>query len=1338
MKVNPIVDSLQGEHLVGVQPTMSPDADAQWHRRLHLYTGRTLSDTALTAEQEGRAGRLATWGQTFSPGVVSGLEVTVDSESPIFAEDPATGPLDGAAVVSLKPTARPLAGLPQPLFRPATPSVKNVATVGRPRLSKVPTSFFVIAPGFGITANGEDVAVPNLLRLEAMSIPVYAPADFLDHAAAVLSEATPRPEPGRVEEAISSTEEAGLPAAPSSQALSTRRAGLPIGDLTDPRVGLHRVGVLVLQPISAELVAQYDPTDPCEQDPSNYAFEDWQKADGCRLLFYTWPQDWIPLLAPDNRWRNRLAYAIFNAERRNQPDELLPWEEIGVPIALVGFDSNWNIAFVDRNSVVREGGRRKRRSMFVASSGNSYLWQARLKQFAEQITETDSDEKSVDNLAAQFRYLPPIGLLPKRAVELIIGQDAQVSRVGRSKFFPANYRVEVTPVPLEQLDVVMKAGASLAPFDTDTTDRVQVYAPVPEVWFERNLLKVEKVAPAFKIEIDRLNAAIAENLQRRKNVRRKHTLISRAITGEDPRYRESDPPTDAPIDPAEDSFGTTSTDPPEVTTSKQLKQQLEGNPALSADDKAKLALGLEPFIAFLEATVDRASDRVDFGFLRVQTNIYRTRQLMLGNIAATRLATSPVLASIAQGESAVATKNDIETFLLKAKKEKPPAPPPPASSTPVASIGTRSSVEKFVAGGTLDKTSLESRMLSNFAEARLQDSTTMQFMVPQEILAPASMTAIMTQASGRISAEMIAATHTQFQIEQKTPIIGQAFVPRTVTIADRIEDPKAPESKNYSAAAKFEIITSLNQTGINMDDLLIPDVLVLEGPAEDQHPKINPTTHLAVRVTLPFRDIKNQLDKRILDDPTDAQLDEAKIFSIGVELLEHTISFLRAVEGRIQAYKQIIELCRATLNATQALRSRVEQRLAEFEHALAEDRHDLLVTEALLDEETDRVKKINERRDQVVRDHVRFLAYQRPRLVDLNAAIPSRTLDPAITESPIPACLGHDVTLPAELRKTISLFRESPIKWFPNLQALLDRLDRIELLHETMAAAKERALVHLDTNSKSTPAPAAVTGAGLAVQQTFVAHQEVVTQYRMQASQYDLSMLANQSWRFARDQAKEIVSLGDVIEARHGRADVAQQATRELENISRIAGCLFTNFGEVAPALRLQWAEAFSQFDTPVNLRNLAVLPRWHDVEFLERREMQTYVDWLFQQVNPLEPNAVSLVSDLVRICLLLASHAPVNQIIAGKVPRPTLVKVGGSVELAVDHTKIRVGMSVLMYSSTNEVAARGVVEDISTGKATARVVTAVTNNLDEDARVQFTESRALDINPLTKARLFK
>ncbi len=316
----------------------------------------------------------------------------------------------------------------------------------------------------------------------------------------------------------------------------------------------------------------------------------------------------------------------------------------------------------------------------------------------------------------------------------------------------------------------------------------------------------------------------------------------------------------------------------------------------------------------------------------------------------------------------------------------------------------------------------------------------------------------------------------------------------------------------------------------------------------------------------------------------------------------------------------------------------------------------------------------------------------------------------------------------------VDLLREAPIKWFPHIQPLLSRLDRLEVLLGTVQSAKIRA----QTRSLAGPVllqPTALTKAtrlAQAVTSVFTAQYQMVTQYRTQLAQLDLGLFAGKSWAQAQAQAQETLSVGDVIDAGHGRNDLAQLAAQELADIAEVASCLYTHFGDVLPVLRLEWAERLSQYDAPVNLRNLASLPRWGEISYLERRAMQTLVDWLFQQIDPRQPEVVGLMNDLVRMSILLASHAPVNQIITGHLPQPTNVEPGKRVEVAIDPERVRVGMHVLMYAGS-EVVARAVVEDLSADKAAARIVQTTRANvqLEKDARVRFTEPDALDRTPL-------
>jgi hypothetical protein len=136
----------------------------------------------------------------------------------------------------------------------------------------------------------------------------------------------------------------------------------------------------------------------------------------------------------------------------------------------------------------------------------------------------------------------------------------------------------------------------------------------------------------------------------------------------------------------------------------------------------------------------------------------------------------------------------------------------------------------------------------------------------------------------------------------------------------------------------------------------------------------------------------------------------------------------------------------------------------------------------------------------------------------------------------------------------------------------------------------------------------------------------------------------------------------------------------------------------------LGWAERLSQFDAPLSLRTLTNLPGWGEIAPVDRNEMQTLVDWLFQRIDVVRDEATDFFNDLIRICILLASHAPVNQIITGRVVTPTTASTGTRVQISIDPRQVQLGMPVLVYSATNAVVAHGVVEDVSGTVASTRI----------------------------------
>jgi hypothetical protein len=453
-------------------------------------------------------------------------------------------------------------------------------------------------------------------------------------------------------------------------------------------------------------------------------------------------------------------------------------------------------------------------------------------------------------------------------------------------------------------------------------------------------------------------------------------------------------------------------------------------------------------------------------------------------------------------------------------------------------------------------------------------------------------------------------------------------------------------------------------------------------------------------------------------DPEPPANTESAYFAVGSDLLSFTTAVLRAVEARVQEYRRIMERAQEALSQITASVLLADHRLKEVEDELAEARHDVATDRALLSEEQERVAGINRRREAVLREHVTFVAYHRPRLTEPTLSAPARPLDPGPTPSPVPGCLGEDVTLPPELQRYIALFREAPASWFVSTPTIFDRFDRLESIRDLVGVARERAKI-------ATIAPSFLTamqGSGRldrALGAVHAAQGEAVRAFRLDRLAVDFAPLALETWAGFRQRAPDLVDLADLIDGSHGRSDVARLAAAELDNIARVAGCLHRHVGEVLPSIRLRWAEALSQYDAAISLRNLSVLSGWGEIDVLDRRELQGLVDWLFLRVRAV-PAAVSLVNDLIRTCLLLASHSPVDQLVSGHVQQDTPVVVGGRIPVIFTNPAVRIGMNVLMYKGS-DVIARGVVEDLAGGVAATRILGAArTETLAQGARVQF------------------
>jgi hypothetical protein len=702
--------------------------------------------------------------------------------------------------------------------------------------------------------------------------------------------------------------------------------------------------------------------------------------------------------------------------------------------------------------------------------------------------------------------------------------------------------------------------------------------------------------------------------------------------------------------------------------------------------------GLERVLAQMESEASEADDFVDVNFTRAQVNLYRIRKLVLGEKAAQRLLVNPAIATIAEQETATASAEQLESFFTAAKRTEVNAED---VNDALGLNDVRAlTAPQFLAAERINPIVTETKTDATFAKAAL--------------LASAANLTTNTQIAGTFSKQALLK-----DVLGERPESGPTLPPRGISIGQRFADAPAAENLAYARSALTQFVHLLPKLRLP----LAGDVRSVDGQADVS------LTALQGRAAATSQQTSEQLrqaaEARLLNvTRLTAKTDVAEVTLAALDFTEAKTAILRTIEGLVQQQRAAIQRGIELLAAVVAQRDGAAGRLLAIDGKLTEARHDVSVARALRQEELERVDAINARRDALIRDEVRFLAYVRPRAVDTaRRNLSYWKLDPFGTVAPVPACLREHDEPPAALNAYLQLFRHAPTRWFPKLQPLLLKLDTpdklIALLDTTrIAAASFQAL----------DAPGLVSTSSQTVQATVLGAQQMISVIRQRSTVIQVADARSKPWTDFHRQALEHSAIGDLIAGRHGARDVSSAAARELELIGQLATCLHAEFAAVTPAVRLSWVERFSQFDKPSLLRDLTVLPGYGHLDRPSRRRLQEFVDALFGRVTAAERDAITFVNDLVRICLLLASHAPVNRIIAGHLPRPLPVSPGILIPIRpLAPELVRVGMEFHVWQASRIVAS-GRVTDLREGEVSAQVdhVDVQTTSLDPAMQVQF------------------
>ena len=758
--------------------------------------------------------------------------------------------------------------------------------------------------------------------------------------------------------------------------------------------------------------------------------------------------------------------------------------------------------------------------------------------------------------------------------------------------------------------------------------------------------------------------------------------------------------------------------------------------------------GLDGFIADLQARVNATNDALDLGFVRARSDIYRVRSYVLGADAASRLVTSPTLADIAiRDEGARAKSADLAQFLTTAYETgaerdpnnpmlpaPPPAPvaagaPPPAPPTPR---------RVFVARPTLYTTDMTLRTARTLqvsapavsaarfvAEPRPVVAAQPFFISPAltaaaahpvttTIAAPRVPAAIQAVSFGAYSITAIQAAHAGAIGIQD--VQGQLALPgrveRTASVAERLTPAPAVEAHAYALEGKQTVIATLagligepapgqaRPPGLALGDLPAPGYNYTP-TADPPAPRVKNTVADVIQDQLKVASAREYADT---DDLAPAAArHEADYFNASVGAIDNTIALMRLVEARVDLYQQLItDACQLRSDLDTVVAS-VDARLRAINVQVEEARHDVATTSALLAEEVQRVNDLNAQRARILQDNVKVILFRRPRRADVGQQIQTAPAPSALVENALTACLREHPETPEEIRDFASLLRDAPVMWFPPVAQQLILIDRLEAARTLIAAIQVRA----SFPAIAPPAPPLGTLTKLlgSVWAAIAAEQAILERRRITALQMDANLAATVALAEARQVINDHASMADLIAGDHNRPALAVAAAQELQQIGQVAGCLYAAFCETPPVIRLAWAEVLSEFTQPTALAQLSGLPRWNEVDAQLKRAQQSLVDWLFSRVDHTTADAENAINELVRVCLLMSAHAPVDRIVTAQTVAPSKAQLGSRFDLAVDVTQTRIGMTATVRDETGHPLAQAVVEDLTDGLARARVV---------------------------------
>lgn len=546
------------------------------------------------------------------------------------------------------------------------------------------------------------------------------------------------------------------------------------------------------------------------------------------------------------------------------------------------------------------------------------------------------------------------------------------------------------------------------------------------------------------------------------------------------------------------------------------------------------------------------------------------------------------------------------------------------------------------------------------------------------------------------------------------PIIG--YTENNVTVAERLATSPAQNAQRYAEAGTRDLIQrlialnpaifpALGFTGVNLRDIPISGYSKKRVDPDHSAPV---TLDDMINARGPDGEGIFKTDDNTSGDAAGtSNKDQGYYFYRAVSSVDNNVIILRRIEARIAEYKQLADEAVSLLNQISNWQAQANARIAVLDGEITTAGHHIAVAQSLRSDELIRISAVNARRRAIL-DRVDVVLYHKPRLTDRLALLPTTKASSVGSGGALQLPLRDLESVPQEMSQMVQNFGAALLSWFPALDGLPQFFDRPVMLMTAFNHVRQRADVRLRASG-----PMSFENQTFSTVGKFqdAAHSMIKMQaarnldWRMAGLQLDSSLIDIEGIAACHRRLRHAATLGDMIDGGHGSAKASKLAAEQLEQLRKASESLYASFADTPTTLRLSWAEALLDDNGQANFQALHTLPGWLSIDVDLKREQQGLVDLLYQQVHVDHVEAVAAINRLILVALLIASHAPVSQLISARMVRPIFAQPGVIFDLAMDVDKVRIGMPIIVQNRPGEISARAIIDDIMNGQVRARIM---------------------------------